>query len=118
MLFVSIHQVGLFPDTGLVGDAGSGEGLGYTINAPVPKGSDEEVWVSVLEHVIIPAALEFKPQLVLISAGLTRIATIHSAAVFWTRCRSHSSHATYATWPARSGRQSARSSRAAMNHTH
>ena len=69
VLFASIHQVGLFPGTGLVGDAGSGEGLGYTINAPVPKGSDEEVWVSVLEHVIIPAALEFKPQLVLISAG-------------------------------------------------
>ena len=69
VLFASIHQIGLFPGTGLVGDAGSGEGLGYTINAPVPKGSDEEVWVSVLEHVIIPAALEFKPQLVLISAG-------------------------------------------------
>jgi acetoin utilization deacetylase AcuC-like enzyme len=69
VLFASIHQVGLFPGTGLVGDAGSGEGLGYTINAAVPKGSDEEVWVSVLEHVIIPAALEFKPQLVLVSAG-------------------------------------------------
>jgi acetoin utilization deacetylase AcuC-like enzyme len=69
VLFASIHQVGLFPGTGPAGDAGSGEGLGYTINAPVPKGSDEEVWVSVLEHVIIPAALEFNPQLVLISAG-------------------------------------------------
>jgi acetoin utilization deacetylase AcuC-like enzyme len=69
VLFASIHQVGLFPGTGPVGDAGSGEGLGYTINAPVPKGSDEEVWVSVLEYVILPAALEFQPQLVLISAG-------------------------------------------------
>lgn len=69
VLFASIHEVGLFPGTGAVSDAGSGEGLGYTINVPVPKGSDEEVWVSVLEHVIIPAALEFKPQLVLLSAG-------------------------------------------------
>ena len=69
VLFASIHQLGLYPGTGPVSDAGSGEGLGYTINAPVPKGSHEEVWVSVLEHVIIPAALEFKPQLVLISAG-------------------------------------------------
>ena len=43
--------------------------LGYTINIPVPRGSDEEVWLSVLEHVIVPAALEFDPQLVLISAG-------------------------------------------------
>ncbi len=69
VLFASIHQADLFPGTGLVSDAGSGEGLGYTINVPVPKGSDEEVWLSVLEHVIIPAALQFKPRLVLISAG-------------------------------------------------
>ena len=27
------------------------------------------MWLSVLEHVIIPAALEFRPQLILISAG-------------------------------------------------
>jgi len=69
VLVASIHQGGLFPGTGPAGDAGSGEGLGYTINAPVPRGSGEEVWVSVLEHVIVPAALEFRPQLVLISAG-------------------------------------------------
>ncbi|HEY2650471.1 MAG TPA: histone deacetylase [Solirubrobacteraceae bacterium] len=69
VLFASIHQIGLFPGTGAVGDAGSGDGFGYTINAPVPSGSDEEVWLSVLEHVIIPAALRFDPGLVLVSAG-------------------------------------------------
>lgn len=69
VLFASIHQIGLFPGTGAVSDPGSGEGLGYTINVPVPAGADEEVWISVLEHVILPAALEFRPQLVLISAG-------------------------------------------------
>jgi acetoin utilization deacetylase AcuC-like enzyme len=69
VLFASIHQAGLFPGTGPVTDAGSGEGLGYTINVPVPRGSDEEVWISVLEYVVLPAVLEFAPQLVLISAG-------------------------------------------------
>jgi acetoin utilization deacetylase AcuC-like enzyme len=69
VLFASVHQLGLFPGTGAVSDAGSGAGLGYTINVPVPRRADEEVWVSVLEHVILPAALEFDPQLVLISAG-------------------------------------------------
>ncbi len=48
---------------------GAGAGLGYTINAPVPQGSDEEVWLSLLEYVIVPAASEFGPDLVLISAG-------------------------------------------------
>ena len=70
VLFASIHQGGgLYPGTGAVTDAGSGEGLGYTINVPVPPGADEDVWLSVLEHVVLPAVLEFKPELVLISAG-------------------------------------------------
>ncbi len=69
VLVASIHQAGLFPNTGPAGDAGSGAGLGYTINAPVPPGSDEEVWLSVLEHVVLAAGLEFAPDLVLISAG-------------------------------------------------
>jgi acetoin utilization deacetylase AcuC-like enzyme len=69
VLFASIHQLGLYPGTGALADAGSGPGLGYTINVPVPKASYEDVWLSVLEHVIVPVALEFQPELVLISAG-------------------------------------------------
>jgi acetoin utilization deacetylase AcuC-like enzyme len=69
VLFASIHQSGLFPGTGAVSDAGSGSGLGYAINIPVPSGSEEELWLSVLEWVIMPVALEFRPELVLISAG-------------------------------------------------
>ena len=69
VLFASIHQLGLFPGTGAVSDLGSADGRGYTINVPVPQGSDEETWLSALEYVIIPAAIEFAPQLVLISAG-------------------------------------------------
>ena len=69
VLVANIHQSGLFPGTGALTDTGSGEGRGYTVNIPVPKGSDEEVWVSVLEHVIVPIGLEFRPGLVLVSAG-------------------------------------------------
>ncbi len=69
VLFASIHQSGLFPGTGALSDAGAGDGLGYTINAPVPAGADEEVWLSLIEYVVVPVALEFAPELVLISAG-------------------------------------------------
>jgi acetoin utilization deacetylase AcuC-like enzyme len=69
VLFASIHQGGIFPGSGALADAGSGPGEGYTINLPVPAGSEEEVWLSLLEHVALPAAAEFEPQLVLISAG-------------------------------------------------
>jgi acetoin utilization deacetylase AcuC-like enzyme len=69
VLFCDIHQAGLFPGTGALADAGSGAGRGFTVNLPVPAGSDEEVWLSLLEHVIVPIGLEFRPELVLISAG-------------------------------------------------
>jgi len=69
VLVTGIHQQGLFPGTGALTDTGSGAGRGYTVNLPVPAGSDEEVWISLLEHVIIPIGLEYRPELVLISAG-------------------------------------------------
>ena len=37
VLVASIHQSGLFPGTGALTDAGSGEGRGYTVNIPVPR---------------------------------------------------------------------------------
>ncbi len=69
VLFASIHQTGIYPGTGLLTDTGSGPGEGYTINLPVYEGSEGGVWLSLLEWIIVPAALEFRPQLVLISAG-------------------------------------------------
>jgi acetoin utilization deacetylase AcuC-like enzyme len=69
VLFASIHQGGIFPGTGALADAGSGPGEGYTINLPVPAGSGEDVWLSLLEHVVLPAANGFEPQLALVSAG-------------------------------------------------
>ncbi len=69
VLFASIHQSGIYPGTGSLSDVGSGEGEGYTINLPLPAGSEEHLWLSLLEHVILPAAHAFQPQLVLISAG-------------------------------------------------
>jgi acetoin utilization deacetylase AcuC-like enzyme len=69
VLFASIHQGGIYPGTGPLGDVGSGAGEGYTINLPVPAGSEQDLWLSLLEHVVLPAAAAFEPQLVLVSAG-------------------------------------------------
>jgi acetoin utilization deacetylase AcuC-like enzyme len=69
VLFASIHQGGVFPGTGAREDTGTGPGEGYTINRPVPAGSEESLWVSLLEEEILPAAARFEPQLVLVSAG-------------------------------------------------
>jgi acetoin utilization deacetylase AcuC-like enzyme len=69
VLFASIHQGGIFPGSGAREDTGSGPGEGYTINLPVPGGSEEGLWLSLLEEEVLPAAARFAPQLVLISAG-------------------------------------------------
>jgi acetoin utilization deacetylase AcuC-like enzyme len=69
VLFASIHQAGLYPGTGALSDTGSGDGRGYTINVPVAKGTEGDVWISVLEHVLVPVGMAFAPELILISAG-------------------------------------------------
>ncbi len=69
VLVANIHQEGIFPGTGALADVGSGAGQGFTINLPVPGGSGEDVWLSLLEHIVLAAGREFEPQLVLVSAG-------------------------------------------------
>jgi acetoin utilization deacetylase AcuC-like enzyme len=69
VLFASIHQSPLYPGTGPLEDVGSGPGEGYTLNLPVPPGAGEDVWLSLVEHVVMPAARRFSPDLVLVSAG-------------------------------------------------
>jgi acetoin utilization deacetylase AcuC-like enzyme len=69
VLFCSIHQSPLYPGTGAARDAGRGAGEGYTVNLPVPGGSGDGVFVSLLEHVVAPLARAYEPDLLLISAG-------------------------------------------------
>jgi acetoin utilization deacetylase AcuC-like enzyme len=69
VLFASIHESGIYPGTGSLSDVGSGPGEGYTINLPVPASSEEDLWLSLLEHIVLPVAQAFQPELVLISAG-------------------------------------------------
>jgi acetoin utilization deacetylase AcuC-like enzyme len=69
VLFISIHQSPLYPGTGPLQDVGSGDGEGYTINLPTPPGSGEPTWLSLVEHIAIPAIRAFEPGLILVSAG-------------------------------------------------
>ena len=69
VLFVSIHQYPFWPGTGELTDVGEGEGEGYSINLPVPAGTGEAAFLSLLEHVVAPAARQYRPDLILISSG-------------------------------------------------
>ena len=69
VLFASIHQWPLYPGTGPASDVGVGDGAGYTVNLPVPGGSGDGAYRSLVEHVVVPLARRFEPGLVLVSAG-------------------------------------------------
>jgi acetoin utilization deacetylase AcuC-like enzyme len=69
VLLACLHEHGLYPGTGPLGDTGSGAGEGYTLNLPVPAGSREPLWMELIERVVVPAARSFRPGLVLVSCG-------------------------------------------------
>jgi acetoin utilization deacetylase AcuC-like enzyme len=69
VLFCSIHQSPLYPGSGPASDVGSGEGRGFTVNLPVAPGSGDAEFRSLIDHVAVPLARSYAPQLLLVSAG-------------------------------------------------
>jgi acetoin utilization deacetylase AcuC-like enzyme len=69
VLYASIHQWPLYPGTGAAEYTGEGPGEGYTVNLPVPAGSDSEQFLALVEHIVVPIARAYEPGLIAISAG-------------------------------------------------
>lgn len=69
VLYVSTHQYPYYPGTGSLYDMGAGEGVGYTVNVPMPAGFGDPEYLRVFDELILPIGRAFKPEFVLISAG-------------------------------------------------
>jgi len=69
VLYASIHQWPLYPGTGAAEYEGVGAGEGYTVNLPVPAGTDGTAFLALVEHVIAPIARAYEPDLLIVSAG-------------------------------------------------
>ena len=69
VFFFSTHQWPLYPGTGRADETGDGPGEGTTLNFPFPAGSGRAEILGAVEEWLMPAADEFRPDLVLISAG-------------------------------------------------
>ncbi|MBX2822372.1 MAG: acetoin utilization protein AcuC [Rhodothermaceae bacterium] len=72
ILTISLHESGryLFPNTGFVHEQGEGEGLGASINIPLEQHTDDASYLEAFDRVV-PVALErFKPDVLLIAAGV------------------------------------------------
>ncbi len=70
-LFISVHQDGrtLYPGSGFLHEMGGPTAAGTTINLPLPPRTSEEGFLYVLENAILPMLDDFKPDLVVNSAG-------------------------------------------------
>ncbi|HEY7965927.1 MAG TPA: histone deacetylase [Solirubrobacteraceae bacterium] len=69
VLYASIHESPLYPGSGPASDRGSGAGEGFTLNLPVSAGAGDATFCELLDSTVIPRAREYRPQLILISAG-------------------------------------------------
>ncbi|MEQ1628636.1 MAG: histone deacetylase [Nitrospira sp.] len=69
VLFFSTHQFPHYPGTGRESERGRGAGEGYTINVPMEAGEGDDEYRAIFHKVLVPAAEQFKPELVIISAG-------------------------------------------------
>lgn len=69
VLYMSLHQHPYFPGTGAVGETGSGEGRGFNVNVPMPAGRGDRDYLAVFRDVFLPIALQYRPELILVSAG-------------------------------------------------
>ncbi|ETW78721.1 hypothetical protein HETIRDRAFT_324562 [Heterobasidion irregulare TC 32-1] len=75
VLYISLHRYdgGQFYPCGSFGSlvsCGEGAGLGYSVNIPWPeKGMRDADYIHAFQKIVMPIALEFAPELVIISAG-------------------------------------------------
>ncbi|MEN6440851.1 MAG: histone deacetylase [Syntrophobacter sp.] len=71
VLYCSIHEHPSFsfPGSGREFEKGSGPGYGFTINCPVLPGQGDDEYRKKFERTLLPAVDDFRPEVVLISAG-------------------------------------------------
>ena len=69
VFFFSTHQSPWYPYTGPADETGQGAGLGTTMNFPFAAGAGRPQIVGAMQDKLLPALQQFKPELILISAG-------------------------------------------------
>jgi acetoin utilization deacetylase AcuC-like enzyme len=69
VLYVSTHQYPFYPGTGAAGDVGRDKGSGFTLNVPLEAGATDADFLAVMRALIVPVLDQFRPDLIMISAG-------------------------------------------------
>jgi acetoin utilization deacetylase AcuC-like enzyme len=69
VFYFSTHHYGAYPGTGSPTETGAGKGAGKILNVPLPPRASDAQIVEAFQTKLVPAARNFKPEFILISAG-------------------------------------------------
>jgi acetoin utilization deacetylase AcuC-like enzyme len=69
VVYFSTHQFPHYPGTGRANEVGEGGAEGTKVNVPLPSGTGDEGYLAAFREILRPIALEFRPEIILVSAG-------------------------------------------------
>jgi acetoin utilization deacetylase AcuC-like enzyme len=69
VFYFSTHQYPFYPGTGSAEEIGAGEGIGTTLNIPMPFGADDKLYKEAYGKTFVEAVKGFDPQFIIVSAG-------------------------------------------------
>ncbi len=69
VFYFSTHHYGAYPGTGSAADTGAGKAVGTKLNVPMPPGAGDAQFLEAFQTRLTPAARNFRPDFILISAG-------------------------------------------------
>ncbi|MBK7863895.1 MAG: histone deacetylase [Archangiaceae bacterium] len=69
VLYASVHQHPFYPGTGAPHLAGEGDGAGFNVNCGLPGAQGDDDYAAVFEGLFLPIAEQYRPDLVVVSAG-------------------------------------------------
>jgi acetoin utilization protein AcuC len=71
VLTVSMHESGetLYPWGGFADELGEGPGAGFNVNVPLPRGCDDDSYLSVFHEIVPPIVARFQPDVILLVVG-------------------------------------------------
>lgn len=71
VLNISLHQDPrtIWPGTGFESEVGEGEGRGFTVNVPLPPGTEDAAYLSALDERVTARIAAFEPEALIVCAG-------------------------------------------------
>ncbi|MCS7299746.1 MAG: histone deacetylase [Spirochaetia bacterium] len=69
VLFISTHRYPFYPGTGFYNQIGRGNGIGFTVNIPLPEDTGDNDFAYIYSNIVSKILKKFEPEFLLVSAG-------------------------------------------------